>query len=130
MGTVAKEFIKNIKLKDKEILICDSEAGIEHFGRGVDSAVDTILMILDPSFESLELSSKIYKMSKDINKNIHFIINKADEQQYEIIKEKITDKSAIVGYINNNKDILMSGLQGDPIKYSGNEIKNIINKLS
>ena len=130
MGTVAKEFIKNIKLKDKEILICDSEAGIEHFGRGVDSAVDTILMILDPSFESLELSSKIYKMSKDINKNIHFIINKADEQQYEIIKEKIADKSAIVGYINNNKDILMSGLQGEPIKYSGNEIKNIINKLS
>ena len=87
-------------------------------------------MIFDPSFESLELSSKIYKMSKDINKNIHFIINKADEQQYEIIKEKITDKSAIVGYINNNKDILMSGLQGEPIKYSGNEIKNIINKLS
>lgn len=130
MGTVAKEFIKNIELKNKEILICDSEAGIEHFGRGVDSTVDIILMVLDPSFESLELSNKIFEMAKDINKKIYFIVNKANEDQFNFIKGKIANKESIIGYIQNDENILMSGLEGKPIKYSGNEIKNIINKLS
>ena len=130
MGTVAKEFIKNIELKDKEILICDSEAGVEHFGRGVDSTVDAIIMIIDPSFESLELSAKVSDMAKDLSKKLYYIVNKANDSQFNIIKEKINDKNSIIGYIQNDDNILMSGLKGEPIKYLGNEIKNIINKLA
>ncbi len=129
MGTVAKEFIKNIELKENEILICDSEAGVEHFGRGVDTSVDSILMVLDPSFESLELSSKVYKMAKDLDKKIYFVINKSNSCQYDIIKEKMENKDSVIGYIPVYEDILMSGLKGEPIKYSGNEIRDIINKL-
>ena len=64
-----------------------------------------------------------------LSKKNYFIINKADEQQYEIIKEKIANNDSIIGYINNNKDILMSGLQGEPIRYSGNEIKELVQKI-
>ena len=38
MGVVSKEFIKKLKLNDQEVLIVGIEAGIKHFGKGVEIA--------------------------------------------------------------------------------------------
>ena len=62
MGSILKEMLVNLKLKSDEFVIADMEAGIEHFGRGVDNSVDMIMMIVDPSFESLRLSTKIKEL--------------------------------------------------------------------
>ena len=48
------------------------EAGVEHFGRGVDNSVDLILMIVDPSFESLKLTKKIQQLGKALE-NLYFL---------------------------------------------------------
>ncbi len=50
----------------------DMEAGIEHFGRGIDNGVDLILIIIDPSYESLQLSKKNRGNYRKVFKN-HFI---------------------------------------------------------
>ena len=34
MGVISREFIKKLKLKDQEVLIVDTEAGLEYFVRG------------------------------------------------------------------------------------------------
>ena len=34
MGVISREFIKKLELNDQEVLIVDTETGIEHFGRG------------------------------------------------------------------------------------------------
>ena len=47
----------DLTLAEDEIALLDMEAGVEHFGRGTDNSVDGILMIVDPSFESLYLSA-------------------------------------------------------------------------
>ena len=49
---------------NNEVVLLDMEAGVEHFGRGVDNSVDLILMIVDPSFESLKLTKKIAAAGK------------------------------------------------------------------
>ena len=38
MGVVSREFIEKLELKDQELLVVDTEAGVEHFGRGVEIA--------------------------------------------------------------------------------------------
>ena len=38
MGVISKEFIEKLELKDQEVLIVDTEAGVEHFGKGVEIA--------------------------------------------------------------------------------------------
>ncbi len=60
---LAREFVKNLKLRDGEVVLVDAEAGVEHLGRGMDSAVDVIVNVLEPSVESIELSKKIEEMT-------------------------------------------------------------------
>jgi CO dehydrogenase maturation factor len=36
----------------------DTEAGVEHFGRGMETSIDSVLIVVEPSFESLEVAQK------------------------------------------------------------------------
>ena len=40
---------KSEAYKEDQFALMDMEAGIEHFGRGIDNGVDLILIIIDPS---------------------------------------------------------------------------------
>ena len=76
MGTVMTQFIQNLRLKEDQFALMDMEAGIEHFGRGIDNGVDLILIIIDPSYESLQLSKKIGELSESIRKPFYYVLNK------------------------------------------------------
>jgi CO dehydrogenase maturation factor len=56
MGGLSKDFLKHLKLDSKDIALIDTEAGVEHIGRGVAGEVDLVLAVLDPSYESEKLS--------------------------------------------------------------------------
>ena len=68
MNSILKQFIKHLTVGENEVVLLDMEAGVEHFGRGVDNSVDLILMIVDPSFESLKLTKKIQQLGDSIGK--------------------------------------------------------------
>ena len=57
MGALSQEFLKNLELGENEIALVDTEAGIEHMGRGTERGADLILAILDPSLESVKFTS-------------------------------------------------------------------------
>ncbi|MEW6681063.1 MAG: P-loop NTPase, partial [bacterium] len=59
MGVLSREFLSRLSLDDKEIAIVDMEAGVEHFGRGVEEGIDSLLIVTEASFESLYLAEKI-----------------------------------------------------------------------
>lgn len=61
MGVLNREFLRKLKLAGKEVALVDMEAGVEHFGRGVDSEVTKIVAVVEPSWESVELSGRIQK---------------------------------------------------------------------
>ncbi len=58
MGALAKNFLINTETTPEDVVFVDTEAGIEHFGRGVEEGCDLVLMVLDPSYESIRLSEK------------------------------------------------------------------------
>lgn len=70
MNSILKQFIKHLTVGENEVVLLDMEAGVEHFGRGVDNSVDLILMIVDPSFESLKLTKKIQQLGDSIGKTV------------------------------------------------------------
>ena len=59
MGALAKVFLEHLTLRDDEVAIIDTEAGVEHFGRGVDqfavdgNSVSFRLRGFDPKLKSL-----------------------------------------------------------------------------
>ncbi len=59
MGVLSTGMLEHLETDDKEVVIVDTAAGIEHFGRGVEQECDILLVVLDPTFESLMLSKNI-----------------------------------------------------------------------
>lgn len=130
MGFTAKMFLDNIEAGEGDVIITDTEAGVEHFGRGVDRYADVILMVIDPSYESIRLSEKIHDMGNDLGKPVYFIINKADRDQAEMIRDAVRDKDAVIAEIPDDPDIMMAGLRGEPLICELPEVQTVMEKLA
>ena len=76
MGVLNREFLKKLRLEDNMIAIVDMEAGIEHFGRGIDEGIDSVLLMVEPSFESLEIADRIQKLAVGMQKSIAAVLSK------------------------------------------------------
>ncbi|NQU74004.1 MAG: AAA family ATPase [Candidatus Omnitrophica bacterium] len=72
-----KTLLGHLVLKRNEHLVMDMEAGLEHFGRGTASSCDFVLVVVEPSVNSVETAKKIAGFAKDIGiKKIYAIGNK------------------------------------------------------
>ena len=130
MGALAKELLGHLVLREGEIVIVDTEAGVEHFGRGVDRFADRILMVADPSYESVCLSEKIVGMGRDFHKPVSILLNKADAQQQTMLREAIADRDAIIGALPPSGEILSAGLRGAALDVVPPEIGSLLDALS
>ncbi|NLB00843.1 MAG: ATP-binding protein [Methanomicrobiales archaeon] len=115
MGMLAGQFLKSLRLGDADVVIADTEAGIEHFGRGIDQEADVILMVLDPSFESLRLAEKIVGMAEKIGVPLYYVLNKMDPAMAARMRKEVAESSRIVCEIPQEPGILEAGLGGQAL---------------
>ena len=122
-GFLARKLLEGIKLRENEVIIVDTEAGIEHFGRGVDKYVDVVIDVAEPSAESLELSKKIASLSESLGLKHVLVLNKA----LPSVEDKLPVKPDVVVPFNQ-KFILdsLSGREVEPLEQIG-ELWGIIN---
>ncbi len=136
MADVIRYFVGNLALKDedKEIVLIDTEAGIESFGRGVERSVDTVLVIVEPSFESIALAEKIGYMADGIGVNrVRAILNKVPSEKIkmriagELGKRKVT----CIGTVYFDSQVNEAGFEGNPLADSGakSDVRNIVRML-
>jgi len=90
-NTFVKNLLNHLILKKNEHLIMDMEAGVEHFGRGTASSCDFVLVVVEPSLNSIETAKKISSFAKDIGvKKVYAIGNKIRSQEDSVfIKDKL-----------------------------------------
>ncbi|MDN7024382.1 ATP-binding protein [Methanoculleus sp. FWC-SCC1] len=129
MGILARQFLGSLRLGDDDVVIADTEAGIEHFGRGIDQEGDVILMVLDPSFESLRLAEKIAEMAGNIGVPLYYVLNKADTAMAARMREGIADPSRIICEIPQEPGILEAGLGGQALTDGHPAVKTLIEAL-
>jgi len=67
------------KLEKDEIVLVDTDAGIEHVGRGVEEGTDAILAVVDPTAESLALAKALKDSFEHLNKKFYGVISFDEE---------------------------------------------------
>lgn len=128
IADIARGLIEKLVLKDREIVLIDMEAGIESFGRGVERGVDTVLVVVEPSFESLALAEKISYMSDGIGVNkVMAIPNKVASEKVEerIIEELENKKIKVIGTIYFDSQINEASLEGKTLSGSSSAAEDI-----
>ena len=125
MNKILEQFVDHLTLSQDEIALLDTEAGVEHFGRGVDNSVDQILMVVDPSFESLELTRKIYDLGQSIGKPVHFVLNKVNNQNLSTMQKLVCDPDKILAVLPSDPEISESGLLGQELTMENTPIQHL-----
>jgi len=125
INALASKFLEILNLKDDEFLIADTDAGVEHFGRGVEKGVDILLVIIDPSQESILLAKKISELSRQVDKPVYYILNRISDQETQDFLMNAIDKERVIAIIPENKEIFMSGLTGSEFNMDVERIKEI-----
>jgi CO dehydrogenase maturation factor len=134
MGVLSREFLKKLSLDKNEIAIVDMEAGVEHFGRGVETSIDSVLIVVEPSFESLQLAERVNSLSVGIGiKNIRAVLSKVPSDDIASQLESTLVKQGInpVGCIHYDHDVFHSSLEGIGLAdgTAGEEIKEVFSSL-
>jgi CO dehydrogenase maturation factor len=117
MGVLNREFLKKLDLDKNEIALIDMEAGIEHFGRGIDAEIDAILLVVEPSFESLTIATKIKAIAGGFQKRLWAVINKVrtDGMKRELIDTLSNDGIEVIGAVPDDPTVFRAGLEGKTI---------------
>ncbi len=104
-----KRLCSHLILQNKDVVVMDMEAGIEHLGRGTAEGVDAFIVVVEPGERSLQTYRKVKKLGNDIGVNKVFVVgnkirNKEDE---EFIISNLEDGEAL-GFIYYNQDVINS----------------------
>lgn len=125
MGVLAKQFIEILRLNFDEVAITDTEVGIEHFGRAVEKSGDVILMVIDPSYESIKLSEKVLELSASIDKWVYFVLNKVEDSNEQFMQEVIGDRGRIIAAIPADSKLLRAGLESNEIMMNSSGVQQM-----
>jgi CO dehydrogenase maturation factor len=101
-GFLSKELLKRIELNDDEFLIVDTEAGIEHLGRGIEEGIDDLLVVVDPTAEGVAIAEKLASEAKRIGKNMYIVLNKMTSEvepiMFQLLNEKNLEADLVLSY--------------------------------
>jgi len=117
MGVLSREFLKKLRLRENEIAIVDMEAGVEHFGRGIDTSIDFVLLVVEPSLESITLAERIKQLASGIEKKFRAVLNKTTTEALTSKLEVELKKRGIevIGAIPSDPAVFEAGLEGHPL---------------
>jgi CO dehydrogenase maturation factor len=115
MGVLNREFLKKLTLEPNQIALVDMEAGVEHFGRGIDEAIDKVLVVVEPSFDSLQVAAKIRNMAFSMGKKVVAVVNKAPSEaiSQKIEQQLAADGLAVIGVLPQDPSVFEACLNGD-----------------
>ncbi len=134
MGIVSRSFLKKLRLASDEIAIVDLEAGVEHFGRGVETSVDAVLAVVEPSIDSLGVAEKISEMAEQIQiSDVWAVLNKipSDDIASELTTYLEDRDISVIGAIPQDPEIFTACLRGSVLSVgvAAEEVDKIVDFL-
>jgi CO dehydrogenase maturation factor len=128
MGGMMRQLLTHIRLADRERVVIDTAAGIEHFGRGIERHCDRIIGVIDPTFESFKLAKTMDRLAADAGIEMGFVLNKADERAREAMAGFIAPER-IIGDIPMSDALFSASLEGTPLDHRMTAVDDLRRRL-
>ena len=113
-GPVEK-VVRDFMVHGAWVSLIDMKAGIEHFGRKIPDTMDMILVVLDPTLESVSIAKRIEGFCRKTKmKNFWLILNKISSKEMEsMMMEKLGElKSRVIGSVSYDSELVQRELSG------------------
>jgi CO dehydrogenase maturation factor len=133
-NVLLRALISHLLLARNEAVIIDMEAGIEHLGRATASAVDQLIVVVEPSRRSVDTAYTINRLAQDIGlRNIAVVGNKLHRQSEKEFLISSLPSFKFLGFIPYDQAIVEADLANIPVTDASpkviNEAKRIYQAL-
>lgn len=106
-------------IKNYDIVLIDTAAGLEHLSRKLIRDVDELLVVTDGSKRGLQTGERIKDLALSLDLNVrkmHIIANKVTEKSREAIKQYANDMGMdIAGMVPFDEELAQFDLEGRPL---------------
>lgn len=125
-----KTLTTHLILGNKDAVIMDMEAGIEHLGRGTARGVDFFIVVVEPGERSLQTYRKVKQLGEDIGiRNVYVVGNKIrNDEDEKFILEHVDDGSCL-GFMHYNQNVINSDRANLSPYEQSEEIKIDVEKI-
>ena len=133
-NVLLRALINHLFLTRSEVIIMDMEAGIEQLGRATASAVDKLIVVVEPGRRSIETAHTVNRLAQDISlQNIAMVGNKIRSQSDKEFLISSLPGFEFLGFIPYDQAIVDADLANhsllDASPQVTNEAKNIYHAL-
>lgn len=105
-NALLKSLLMNLVLKRDETVILDMEAGFEHLTRGTAQAFDAMIIVVEPSLQSVLTASRIDALAEKIGiRNVFYVGNMVRNAEDRAFIEEELAGSMVIGYVSYSDDI-------------------------
>jgi len=129
-STLLKALVTHLVLLRDEDLVMDMEAGIEHLGRGTASAMDKLIVVVEPGRRSVDTARNIKTLAGQIGvKNIALVGNKIRSDSDREFLEKYVTEFEWLGFLPYDERIIEADLKGESPFDQQTDAKRMVNEM-
>jgi CO dehydrogenase maturation factor len=130
-SVLLKALINHLVLYEKDLVIMDMEAGIEHLGRGTAQGVDRLLIVVEPGQRSIETADKVRQLTQDIGlRHISAVGSKVrNSDQEKFLRDNLAGID-LIGILPFSEEIARADLENRPPSLDDPEIYGAIEKIA
>ena len=81
-NALLESVIRHINLREGEVILMDTQAGVEHFGRAIAQGFSQALLVTDSTFNAVSVVKHAANLAKDLGiPYIHLVINRVRSER-------------------------------------------------
>ena len=112
-NTVLRALVTHLLLRERETVLLDMVAGVEHLGRGTASAVDAMYVVVEPGQRSLMVAADIVRLAGELGvPAVWMVANKVrSEDDLAFIREHL-DAGRLAGWLPRDDHVVEADMRG------------------
>jgi CO dehydrogenase maturation factor len=112
-NALLKNLLMHMVLLRDETVILDMEAGFEHLTRGTAQAFDAMLIVVEPSLQSLVTATRIHTLADRLGlRNVFYVGNMVRDTEDAAFIARELEGSTVVGYVGYSDEVRTALRQG------------------
>ncbi len=128
MGRLFRLLFSSLRLEQQDLVIVDTAAGVEHFGRNLDGQCDQILCVVDPSYESIMMAKRVTVFAGEAHLPVSVVLNRVTPESENHLNAALAGVS-IIGQLPDSQSIFLNNLKGNPLNAAIPEMESVCDAI-
>jgi len=112
-NALLKSLLMNLVLQRDETVILDMEAGFEHLTRGTSQAFDAMIIVVEPSLQSVVTAKRIHALARKIGiRNVFYVGNMVRDAEDRAFIDRELEGCDVVGHVSYSDETRTAVRQG------------------